>query len=214
MSSVEISTGATEPIAITVLADGEPVIGAALTYQVSRVVGGAALEILDREDDTFRAPADVATRGAELAEVDVVEAPGYYRALLDTGAITNPSATGVYTIRIFDGADLLDSRELRMGTVDLLTEVADDVTALGTSVASVPAAVWALPFGTPSANTFGWALWRLAQWGTEINPKRINGQNLELLAAGGGSVLVTVPLKDLSGGLIAPAPGEPARFGL
>lgn len=79
-------------------------------------------------------------------------------------------------------------------------------------VAAVPAAVWATAYGTPSANTFGWLAWRLAQWGTEIAQKRIVGQNLLLQSIGGGTTYATVPLKDISGGVIDPAPGEPAQY--
>ena len=79
-------------------------------------------------------------------------------------------------------------------------------------VSGVPAAVWATAYGTPSANTFGWLAWRLAQWGTEIAQKRIVGQNLLLQSIGGGTTYATVPLKDISGGVITPATGEPAQY--
>ena len=60
MPPTEISTGATVPIPVTLLDDDGPATGESLTYQISRIVGGA-VEILDRADETFRAAALVGT---------------------------------------------------------------------------------------------------------------------------------------------------------
>lgn len=79
-------------------------------------------------------------------------------------------------------------------------------------VSAVPAAVWATAYGTPSANTFGWLTWRLAQWGTEIADKAIVGQLLVLRSLDLATTYASVTLRDKDGGLITPATGEPARF--
>lgn len=80
------------------------------------------------------------------------------------------------------------------------------------SAATVATQVWATAHGAPGANTFGWLMWRLAQWGTEIADKAIVGQSLVLRSPDLATTYATVTLRDKDGGLITPATGEPARF--
>lgn len=77
---------------------------------------------------------------------------------------------------------------------------------------TIGAAVWATAHGTPSVNTFGWLVWRHAQWGTEIADKAIVGQKLVLRSLDLATTYAEVTLRDKDGGVIAPAAGEPARF--
>jgi len=80
------------------------------------------------------------------------------------------------------------------------------------SAATVATQVWATAHGTPSVNTFGWLVWRHAQWGTEIADKAIVGQDLVLRSVDLATTYATVRLRDKDGNVIAPAVGETARF--
>lgn len=88
----------------------------------------------------------------------------------------------------------------------------DSLRASRVLVSALPAAVWATAHGTPSVDTFGWLVWRHAQWGTEIADKAIVGQDLLLRSLDLATTYATVRLRDKDGGVITPATGEPARF--
>lgn len=215
MPPIEISTGATVPITVTLLDDGAPATGESLTYQISRIVAGA-VEILDRADMTFKAAALVGTRTAVLTEVDDAEAPGVYSASLATASITNPSTTGIYSVTIFDGPfvqDVLDGWDLRLGPLDATTAIGVDVDALAVSVAAVPAAVWT---ATISSNT------TITQAGGMVHLLRAFAINrLEEDDGNPGSLILykddnvtpwcTFTLRDQNGNAVVGATGEVAR---
>lgn len=102
------------------------------------------------------------------------------------------------------------------GATDSLRAMRVLVSALPTvgapSAATIRDAVWAASDDAPTAGSRGWELWRLAQWGTETNPKKIVGNELRLYTPGLGSVLATVTLHDAAGNDIAPGTGEPAQY--
>ncbi len=114
-------------------------------------------------------------------------------------------------------ATLTDIKGASFSTgTDSLRAIRVLVSALPTTTAPTAAenatAVWAKAWGTPDAGTYGWMLYRLGQWGTEIAQKRIVGQNLLLQSIGGGTTYATVPLKDVDGGVITPGVGDPAQY--
>lgn len=215
MPPTEISTGAIVPITVTLLDDDGPATGETLTYQVSRIVGGA-VEILDRADMTFRAALSVATPTAALPEVDDETSPGLYSASLVTASITNPSATGIYIVTVFDGpfaTDILDSWDLRLGPLDATTAIGVDVDALAAAVAAVPAAVWT---ATISSNT------TITQAGGMVHLLRAFAINrLEEDDGNPGSLILykddnvtpwcTFTLRDQNGNAVVGATGEVAR---
>jgi len=124
---VTVDSRATEPIAFTLLENGQGVTGASLRYDVTRVVAGA-LQWLNRTTATFVAsvPAD-GDRYRTLTEL----APGDYVDLLggvDLPAITNatipdPDAPLVYAVTFYQTAPtarILDSDEIRAGVEDTI----------------------------------------------------------------------------------------------
>jgi hypothetical protein len=113
---VEIATGSIEPIIMRLTANGAPVLGATLRYDVTRLDGF----VLDRADQTFRAVGSVGTRYQALPQVDAVAFPGLYRHSWDTSTIANPETVDLYEVTIYDTGTgrPLASDEIRVGTVD------------------------------------------------------------------------------------------------
>lgn len=79
-------------------------------------------------------------------------------------------------------------------------------------VASIRDAVWADDDAAPVAGTRRWEIWRMSQWITETNPKKIVGQELRLYTPGLGAVLAAILLKDAANNDIEPGAGEPAQY--
>jgi len=113
---VEIAKGSIEPIIMRLTANGAPVLGATLRYDVTRLDGF----VLDRADQTFRAVGSVGTRYQALPQVDAVAFPGLYRHSWDTSTIANANVVDLYEITIYDANNgrPLASDEIRVGTVD------------------------------------------------------------------------------------------------
>ena len=124
---VTVDSRAVEPIAFTLLENGQGVTGASLRYDVTRTVAGA-LQWLNRTTATFVAsvPAD-GDRYRTLTEL----APGNYVDLLggvDLPAITNatipdPDAPLVYVVTYYQTAPtvrILDTDEIRAGVEDTI----------------------------------------------------------------------------------------------
>ena len=128
---VTVDSRAVEPIAFTLLENGQGVTGASLRYDVTRTVAGA-LQWLNRTTSTFVAsvPAD-GDRYRTLAQVDAVNQPGDYADALggvDLPAITNatvplPDAPLVYVVTYYQTAPtarILDTDEIRAGVEDTI----------------------------------------------------------------------------------------------
>lgn len=124
---VTVDSRAVEPIAFTLLENGQGVTGASLRYDVTRTVAGA-LQWLNRTTATFVAsvPAD-GDRYRTLTEL----VPGNYEDLLggvDLPAITNatiplPDAPLVYVVTFYQTAPtarILDTDEIRAGVEDTI----------------------------------------------------------------------------------------------
>jgi hypothetical protein len=102
--SEPLAHGAVEPLECLALdAAGAPLTG--LVNLKARVRREADGFLLDWADLTFKTPATVGTPLAALVEVDSTHCPGEYRKVLDTSAITNPTAGDTYVVTIVqDGA--------------------------------------------------------------------------------------------------------------
>lgn len=180
--------------------------------------------------DTLTASALAASAVAEIADGVWDEAAaghaiaGTFGAILGTNldvtlAALGASLTAIKGVGFTAGQDDLHAIRAR-GDVAWITatgfatptNVTDSTATLTALINAVPASVWSTAYGTPSANTFGWLLYRLGQWGTEICQKKIVGQNLLLQSIGGVTTFATVPLKDITGGVITPTAGDPAQF--
>jgi len=91
MGSV-IALGDTEPVVVLVKDQlGEPLTGKSnIKARIWRVIPGTSiLQFLDWADLTFKDRSLVATLLQSMAEVDPIGAPGDYRVVVDTAAITN-----------------------------------------------------------------------------------------------------------------------------
>lgn len=199
MPSVEISTGAVEPIVVDYQVDGVPETGATLTYQVSRVVSGT-VEILDRADETFRA--SPATPTASLPPSTVAST---YAATLDTSAIMNPSTSGTYRISIFDGAEQIDGWDLRVGLVDTVEAIPSAALNASTLLGSTIT-------GYTDTTKAGGVLHMQRAFGLHrIEEDEGNPGSLKVYKLDGVTVWFTFQLRDQDGLAVVGTANEPAR---
>lgn len=122
MSSVEIASGAPEPIRVEYLIDGEPVLSSITVKADVRRVGG---QVLDWSDSTFKAVGSVVQRYVTLTE-DGASYPGRYSYTWDTSTITNAAASDVYQVMVYDGTEIIGMGEIRVGTVNTTDTIASD----------------------------------------------------------------------------------------
>lgn len=141
MSSVDARS--TEPVSITLAANGAGVAGATLRYDVTRIVGGTTVQWLNRTTSTFvGAPPADGDRWRALASVDA--ARGEYADAaggVDMAAITNPTvptaaAPSVYAVNYYQTAPsviYLCSSEIRAGVEDNIRRQLTNREALASS---------------------------------------------------------------------------------
>lgn len=201
MSSVEIASGAPEPIRVEYLIDGEPVLSSITVKADVRRVGG---QVLDWSDATFKAIGSVVQRYVTLTE-DGASYPGRYSYTWDTSTITNAAASDVYQVMVYDDTEIIGMGEIRVGTVNTID-------ALPSAAANASAA-WATDI-TANAN--------LDQAGGALNVLRQNLTNplaeaegdpgtLELLADDLVAVRLRWELRDKDGNAVTGNVGEPAQ---
>ena len=210
MSSVEIASGAPEPIRVEYLIDGEPVLSSITVKADVRRVGG---QVLDWNDATFKAIGSVVQRYVTLTE-DGASYPGRYSYTWNTSTITNAAASDVYQVMVYDDSEIIGMGEIRVGTVDTIDDTAADVTTiLGYTPAATAAATWATVItGNETLEQAGGALNVLR--GALLNPlNEADGDpgTLILKKNDGVTTWVTWTLLDQNGGAVVGSPGEPAR---
>lgn len=165
----------------------------------------------------FATPTTIADAVEEIeafGQVNWVTATGFATPgaamTLAAGALTSTAIGAGYVAAMQAGLALEATLTAMKGAS--FDGATDSLRASRVLVSALPAAVWATAHGTPSVDTFGWLVWRHAQWGTEIADKAIVGQDLLLRSLDLATTYATVRLRDKDGGVITPATGEPARF--
>ncbi len=170
-------------------------------------LGAAVLAVLagittDHGAGSYLAPATVVLTDASLTAAKV--GAGY------ASTITAGIAT---TVQLDAHALAIKGASFDTAT-DSLRAIRVLVSALPSApdAAAIRDAVWADDNDAPVAGTRRWELYRMSQWITETNPKKVVGQNLNLYTPDLGTILATILLKDASNGPITPGEGEPAQY--
>lgn len=188
-------------------AHGDAAWATATGFASTAELGAAVLAVLagittDHGAGSYLAPATVVLTDASLTAAKV-----------GAGFVSTITA-GIATTAQLDAHALAIKGASFDTNTDALRAIRVLVSALPAApdVASIRDAVWADDDAAPVAGTRRWELWRMAQWITETNPKKIVGQELRLYTPGLGAVLAAILLKDAASNDIEPGAGEPAQY--
>lgn len=170
-------------------------------------LGAAVLAVLagitaDHGDGSYLAPATVVLTDASLTAAKV--GAGFVSTI--TAGIATTAQLDAHALAI-KGADF-DTATDALRAIRVLIGALPEAP----SAVAIRDAVWADDDDAPVAGTRRWEIWRMSQWITETNPKKIVGQNLVLYTPGLGAVLATILLKDAANNDIEPGAGEPAQY--